>query len=232
MKYIILVATVLISIGCSEQAAQGDESLIEVKSDVEVSAIKTDEPVSSTDTGLRSDEVSNPPAAIDENTEYKDIAWTDLMPQEDIDALMNPPSYVINAKEGSIEDQIGTGLKSAMASQIEDPYQRALASKNVVAAYDGMAIKLAGFVVPLEFSDEQVITEFFLVPFFGACIHVPPPPPNQIIYVNYAKGFKLDALYNPIWVYGVLSASLTENDMATSVYSLEMARQEPYREQQ
>ena len=68
----------------------------------------------------------------------------------------------------------------------------------------------------------MVITEFFIVPFFGACIHVPPPPPNQIIYVKYPQGFKLEELYYPFWLSGMLKTSLVENDMATAAYAMDV----------
>lgn len=178
------------------------------------------------DSGLLPDEQSQPES--DDDSEYTTIEWTALMPQEDIDAFMNPPAYITEAEEGSLEDQISGQLKNTLA-KIDDPYQRALRSQTVVAKYDGQAVRLAGFVVPLEFDDDYVITEFFLVPFFGACIHVPPPPPNQIIYVKYPKGFTMEALYNPIWVSGVLSASLMENDVAISAYSLAMSKFRHYR---
>ncbi|MEC8427830.1 MAG: DUF3299 domain-containing protein, partial [Pseudomonadota bacterium] len=78
--------------------------------------------------------------------------------------------------------------------------------------------------------DDQTITEFFLVPFFGACIHVPPPPPNQIIYAKYPVGLKLEALYDPFWITGTLRATITENDMATSAYAIDMSGYEAYTE--
>ena len=84
-------------------------------------------------------------------------------------------------------------------------------------------------MVPVEF-DEESITEFFLVPYFGACIHSPPPPPNQIIYVHAPQGLKLDTLYDPFWISGTLSTKLIENYMATAAYSLKMASYEPYTE--
>ena len=227
------VSAVLLALlmGCSEQKQeQSISSSISVDEKAEVlDGKKQALEIHESDTGLMADELSEVRHEIKDDTQYKIIAWTDLMPKEDLDALMNPPSYVTEAEEGSIEDQISSGLKSAMATEINDAYQRALVSKNVVAGFDGQAIKLAGFVVPLEFNDDHVITEFFLVPFFGACVHVPAPPPNQIVFVKHEKGFKLDALYNPIWVSGILSASYIENDVATSAYTLEMASYEPYK---
>ena len=158
------------------------------------------------------------------------VQWTDLMPKEDIDAFLNPPSYVTDVEDGSDEDLISGQLKYNPKNKPNDPYQKALVSTQVVSEMNGKVIRIPGFVVPLEFDDEQVITQFFLVPFFGACIHVPPPPPNQIIYVNYPKGMKLDVLYEPLWITGKLKTSLTENDIAVSAYSLEMQAFEEYKE--
>jgi len=93
---------------------------------------------------------------------------------------------------------------------------------------DGQAIRIPGFIVPIEFDDEQTITQFFLVPFFGACIHVPPPPPNQILFVEYPEGLKVDDLYDPFWLSGVVKIALTENNMATAAYSFKMQHYEIY----
>jgi len=164
------------------------------------------------------------------HVEYELIEWTDLMPEEDLAALLNPPSYITDTEEGSLEDQISSSLEAAMASEVDDPYQRALISTSVVSGFDNKAVKLAGFVVPLEFSDAGVITEFFLVPFFGACIHVPAPPPNQMIYVKHEDGFELEELYSPIWVSGVLTTTVIENDIATSAYALALDSFELYTE--
>ena len=96
---------------------------------------------------------------------------------------------------------------------------------------DGRAVRIPGFIVPIEFNGEQTITEFFLVPYFGACLHMPPPPPNQIIYVKSAEGLKLEALYYPFWISGDLKASMVENDMATAAYSMEMNNYEAYQQE-
>jgi hypothetical protein len=82
--------------------------------------------------------------------------------------------------------------------------------------------------VPLEFDDEQTITQFFLVPYFGACIHMPPPPPNQLIYVSYPEGLKLEALYDPFWITGLLKTSLVENETAISAYAIDVNSIMPY----
>jgi hypothetical protein len=89
-------------------------------------------------------------------------------------------------------------------------------------------IRLPGFVVPLEFNEDQVITQFFLVPYFGACLHMPPPPPNQIVLVDAPRGLTVEELSTPLWISGKLSTQVTENDMAMSTYSLQMMDYERY----
>jgi hypothetical protein len=162
---------------------------------------------------------------------FKTIEWPDLMPQQDLDALLNPPEYLSDIEDGSLEDQISSQISSSIAAVMDDRYQQALVSTTIRPEMNGQAIRIPGFIVPLEFSDDQVITEFFIVPFFGACIHVPPPPPNQIIHVKYPEGFKLDALYNPFWLSGVLKTTLMENDMATAAYAMEVHLVEDYTEE-
>ena len=93
------------------------------------------------------------------------------------------------------------------------------------------AIKIPGFIVPLDFSSEKEIKNFFLVPYFGACIHVPPPPPNQIIYVSSEKPFQLKNLYDPYWISGTLKTTSVTNDMAVAAYSMAMKTMEIYEEE-
>jgi uncharacterized protein len=69
---------------------------------------------------------------------------------------------------------------------------------------NGQAVRIPGFMVPLE-DWEQKVSEFILVPFFGACIHVPPPPPNQMAHVLLTRNQKVDVnLWDPVWVIGRL----------------------------
>ena len=160
---------------------------------------------------------------------FKQIEWNDLIPEEDLDVLMNPPSYIDDLEENATDDEIADMLNDAVNSADNDRYQQALVSTNIIQQLNAQTIRIPGFVVPVEF-DEESITEFFLVPYFGACIHSPPPPPNQIIYVHAPQGLKLDTLYDPFWISGTLSTKLIENYMATAAYSLKMASYEPYTE--
>lgn len=167
--------------------------------------------------------------AANDKTEYKTIEWETLLPQADLDAFMNPPEYLNDIEDGSDADQI-MGSLSSKAERPDDEWNRALTSVNVVEEMNKKPLRIPGFIVPLDYDDDQNVLAFFLVPFFGACIHVPPPPPNQIIYMTVKEGFELVNLYDPVWVSGVLQTSLTENDMATSAYSMQVDLIEPYEE--
>jgi hypothetical protein len=67
----------------------------------------------------------------------------------------------------------------------------------------GKKVRLPGYLLPLDVED-GAITEFLLVPTIGACIHTPPPPPNQMVYVRYEQGFANASLYTPVWISGEL----------------------------
>ena len=174
---------------------------------------------------------------------YLTVEWPELMPKSDLDALINPPEEILLVEDGSAQDQITSQLKSEASETLATGelvfeqsdqakrYQQALVSTTVVPEYNGKQIRIAAFVVPLAFGEgPQDVTEFFLVPYFGACIHVPPPPPNQIIFSDYQKGFALESLSQPYWVYGKLVTELVENDTATAAYSLKVDKVEPYME--
>ena len=59
------------------------------------------------------------------------------------------------------------------------------------------------------------------MPYPGACIHVPPPPPNQIVLVRYPKGIDLSDIYAPLWIEGTLRVEVSSNDLADSAYTIE-----------
>lgn len=69
---------------------------------------------------------------------------------------------------------------------------------------NGKRIRMAGYALPLE-HEGRTVTEFLLVPWVGACIHTPPPPPNQIVHVVIEKGFTVAGRFEPVWIMGTLS---------------------------
>lgn len=87
-------------------------------------------------------------------------------------------------------------------------------NNSVVSGLDGLEVSIPGYLIPLELNKTEV-TEFLLVPYVGACIHVPPPPPNQIIHVKITgkKGYSVGDVFAPVWVTGVISTQSTIKDL-------------------
>ncbi|OUS15342.1 hypothetical protein A9Q88_12395 [Gammaproteobacteria bacterium 50_400_T64] len=178
-----------------------------------------------------SSKASSNQAPSTKEASFRTVEWLDLMPKDDLEVLLNPPQSITDIEDGSLEDgSFEDQISNQIAAASDDRYQQALVSTRVVAEMDGKAIRLPGFVVPLEHNDDQAITQFFLVPYFGACIHMPPPPPNQIVLVNYPQGIKFTSINEPIWVSGVVKTSIQQNDLATAAYVMELAQFEAYSE--
>ena len=153
-------------------------------------------------------------------SEHKTIEWQDLIPEDELEVLLNPPAYIWDIEDGSEEDVLNSSLQSSPANEKQDLYQQALVSTKVIEEFDEQKIRIPGFLVPLEFSENSIVTTFFLVPFFGACTHEPPPPPNQIIFSEFEQGKKIDNIYDPVWVSGAIFTSTQTNELATSAYSM------------
>ena len=95
-------------------------------------------------------------------------------------------------------------------------------------ALDGKEVKIPGFMVPLE-DNQKAVTEFLLVPSPQACIHVPPPPPNQMVLVNMEASANAKAEFGPIWVVGKLSLKSKRHQYGESSFQLSGLKIEPYR---
>ena len=85
----------------------------------------------------------------------------------------------------------------------------------VETSLDNQNVRIPGFVLPLEF-DGMRVTEFLLVPTVGACIHVPPPPPNQMVHVSVTEGIESKGLFAPVWVEGMLSIEGGQSELFLS----------------
>ena len=88
-------------------------------------------------------------------------------------------------------------------------------------------MRIPGYLIPLEFADTG-ITVALLVPYVGACIHVPPPPPNQLIFVTTDTPYKSSGLFEAVYVTGLFGTSVTETMLAEVGYSIAADRIEPY----
>jgi hypothetical protein len=131
--------------------------------------------------------------------EVRGIDWLELIPPEELKAMESQP----------IVDHNGT------------PIAPDYSNSHPVLTMNGVEGRIPGYIVPITVTEENTISEFFVVPYFGACIHVPPPPPNQIVLVRYPKGIALDDIYEPLWVDGTLHIETVNNDLADAAYALD-----------
>lgn len=92
---------------------------------------------------------------------------------------------------------------------------------------DGKKIKIPGFVVPLEKKDKK-ISEYLIVPYFGACIHSPPPPANQII-IAYSEKVQSDIeMMATVWTYGTIRVNRATTEWGTSAYRIDVDKIEKF----
>lgn len=85
-------------------------------------------------------------------------------------------------------------------------------------------VSIKGFFLPMEFDEQRRVIEFLLVPYIPSCMHVPPPPPNQIIHVKLNEGKMIENPFLPIEVVGhlkVAEGNYYEDQMTTS-YEMEV----------
>ena len=174
--------------------------------------------------------VSSAPAVSADAQSYEDIDWTELMPAEDLSALLNRPAFLDDIADGSAQDSLDSFQQRQLEDEQAQQYQAALSSTRVIQEFDGKAIRIPGFIVPLDQNEDKEVTRFFIVPYFGACLHMPPPPPNQILYVESEQGITLENLYDPYWFEGIVSIEQKVDAMGTSAYSLSLDNYALYEE--
>lgn len=93
---------------------------------------------------------------------------------------------------------------------------------------DGKTVKIPGFMVPLE-DNQKLVSQFLLVPSPQACIHVPPPPPNQMVLIDMDPGSKTETASGPIWVYGKFEITSKRHMYGESSFHMVGFKVEPYR---
>lgn len=170
------------------------------------------------------------------------LELTDAQQDEMYTILWGPnfddPDGKMNDEERAAREKLkASGVDpDAIITQIKKRHEAArIRDRTLVPELEGRDVKLPGYVLPLEFSGTLVKT-FLLVPYVGACIHVPPPPVNQIVHVRVSEAFESDGLFAPVWVTGRMSTGKTTHDLTlvdgTSKvnvgYALQARKIEPY----
>jgi len=133
--------------------------------------------------------------------------------------------------------QAGVDVDGLLAKRKAMAEEKRVLGRTVNPTLDGQTVRMPGYMLPLEFSGKMV-SEFLLVPWVGACIHTPPPPPNQIVHVKADKPIEFGGLFTPVWVTGRMATGATKKSLylidGTSdidvSYSLRASQVEAYKE--
>lgn len=147
---------------------------------------------------------------------FQEIVWDDLMPKG-----WDPMAAFKGIDLNRLQDSDPKAIE--MLARVRAEWDKA----PVEPAMNGKRIKIPGFVVPLERKGDEV-SEFLLVPYFGACVHVPPPPSNQVIHVVPAKPVKGMKTMETFWISGTLTLQGGDSGMGTYAYRVAAERVEPY----
>ena len=143
--------------------------------------------------------LTQPAPGVSSPTSYKETSWDMLVPED-----WNPLRAFKGLNLGKLKDSDPRAIEAL------ERMREMWSSAPVQTSLNGVRIRIAGFIIPLE-RQRNEIREFLLVPYFGACIHVPPPPANQIIYVIPSKPLKDAQTMDAFWVSGTLELAYADS---------------------
>ena len=146
----------------------------------------------------------------------RELNWDDLTPKD-----WDPLKQFRDTNFGALTDADPKAI--AMLQRMRETWDNAPTN----SALDGQLIRIAGYLVPLDETPNGLVN-FLLVPYFGACIHTPPPPSNQIIDVRPKLPTKGWRPMDTVWVSGTLRTLRSETYMGVSSYKMDALSVEPY----
>jgi hypothetical protein len=138
----------------------------------------------------------------------REITWDDLIP----DGV--PYAEIISEGDRDEERDTWSPIFDENAMKLNDDLKDTI-------------VKIPGYIVPLDLTLSG-LTSFVLVPYVGACIHTPPPPPNQLIYVTTDIPWTQDNMWDAVWITGLLGHETTSTDVAETGYTLSAQKIEIY----
>ena len=160
------------------------------------------------------------------------LIWEDLMPAGAEEELLRQQQEFLAMLERRYSANATTLRDARPFEEIEEgsefDYMPQLGTFHVVEDLDGELIRIPGYAVPFDFDADQRQSEFLFVPYMGACIHTPPPPPNQIIFVRADPAIQIRDIWAPYWLEGELSTEEHRNGLGDAAYALRLDQLEPY----
>ncbi len=159
-----------------------------------------------------------PPAAAKAEGAPRTLGWDDLLPPG-----WDPLAALKGLDLARLDDA------DPRAQKALDDLKRAWDNAPPNQKLDGQRIRIPGFVVALD-GDPKALREFLLVPYFGACIHVPPPPPNQVIHAVARQPAKGIQTMDAVWVTGRLEVLRSDTPFGSATYVMQVETVSPYKE--
>lgn len=148
----------------------------------------------------------------------RELNWEELMPEGEEERLAE-----IYQRQMMM---LYSGSPIAEGSAADQMIQ--IGTFNTVAELNELKVRIPGYTVPFEYGADAEISEFLLVPYYGACLHAPPPPPNQTVFVITDTPIKLKDLAQAVWIEGTLYTQTQESELADAAYTIKMDAIEVY----
>lgn len=161
------------------------------------------------------------------------IMWDDLMPEGSEEELIRQHEEFYRMLEQRYRANTTRLADAANAlDSIEEgselDFMPQFGTFDVVEELNGELVRIPGYIVPFDFNPDRKHSAFLLVPYMGACIHTPPPPPNQIIYVRADPAVRVKDIWQPYWLEGTLTGEEVLTDTGDAAYSLSLDDIAPY----
>ncbi|GAB5459367.1 MAG: hypothetical protein Hens3KO_23970 [Henriciella sp.] len=148
----------------------------------------------------------------------RELHWEELMPEGEEERLAE-----IYQRQMMMLYSGGPIAEGSAADQMIQ-----IGTFNTVPELNEVKVRIPGYTVPFEYGADAEISEFLLVPYYGACLHAPPPPPNQTVFVITDTPIKLKDLAQAVWIEGTLYTQTQESELADAAYTIKMDAIEVY----
>ncbi|MBR9834108.1 MAG: DUF3299 domain-containing protein [Alphaproteobacteria bacterium] len=205
---------VIILAACGNEAVEGASAAAEA---APAETISEPAPVQDLETSNR---LATAGAEAEEATSrgLRDLGWEELMPDGEEERL----AQLYQEQMAMLYSGAPVSEGSAADQMIQ------IGTFNIVPELNDLKVRIPGYTVPFDFGADAEITEFLLVPYYGACLHAPPPPPNQTIFVTTDEPIKLKDLAQAVWIEGTLHTQVQTSDLADAAYTIKLDRMTVY----
>ena len=148
----------------------------------------------------------------------REIGWEELMPEGEEERLAQLYQQQMS--------MLYSGSPIAEGSAGDQMIQ--IGTFNTVKELNETKVRIPGYTVPFEYGANAEIKEFLLVPYYGACLHAPPPPPNQTVFAITDEPIKLKDLAQAVWIEGTMFTQTQESELADAAYTIRVDKVEVY----